>query len=609
MLIAVLVGAAGLAPPAFGADRTVGGASSAAPTCPRNTTVVDVRHQLSQTAEIVAPSGRRRAAGHPATPASLPVVNFIDSWIAAKQAADGVAPTAIASDAEFLRRITLDLTGQIPDTATVKAFLADTSATKRQTKIDELLASDAFVDRWTMWFGDLVQNVQVSNNARETYQGRNAYYLWIRESIRANKPYDAMVRELLAGRGDSFTSGAANYVVRQLQNNGPLQDTFDNLAAHSAEKFLGIPLLCLSCHNGAGHLELVNLYLRGKSRNDFWRMAAFFSHTAARPTRVPDPNNPNNMLVKFDVNLNAAGRYRLNTTDGNKTPRQPPAGGSDVATPAFILTGEEPRANEEYRDAYGRMLTADRQFARATVNYLWKEMFGLGLVEPVNAFDLVKLTNQPSHPELLEALADDFIAKHYDLRALLRTIALSSTYQLSARYTPGGWQEAWVSDYARRYPHRLPAETLLDAIAKATSVPVQINANGLGVVTRAMLLPDPLEGRRGVYGRFLDAFGRGDRDDAARTNDSSISQSLALLNDTIVTTRVRRDGNTTVAKVLAASNDPGTIADELFLATLSRKPDEAERQTSIDYLRAGTLGERAEDLQFALLNSLEFLFN
>ena len=144
-----------------------------------------------------------------------------------------------------------------------------------------------------MWFGDLVQNVLRSNNAVLYYQGRNVYYTSLKDSIRNNKPYDQMVRELIAGKGDSWASGPANYIVRQLQPNGPPQDTYDNLAAHSGEKFLGMPLLCLSCHTGVGHLEQVNTYLLLKTRTDFWEMAAFFARTQTRVIRNADPNNPN----------------------------------------------------------------------------------------------------------------------------------------------------------------------------------------------------------------------------------------------------------------------------------------------------------------------------
>lgn len=595
-----------LASPLPAADCVVGGAA-VAPHLERER----IQRTLSANAEIVASSSKRRAIGKPIGGyASLPIANFIDTHIAAKMIRDNVPPTVIAGDEEFLRRVYLDLTGTIPAATEVQAFAADTASDKRAKKIDALLKSDAFVDRWTMWFGDLVQNVQISTNSREYYIGRNLYYSWIKDSIRADKPYDAMVRELLAGEGDNFVSGVANYVVRQLQRNGPPQDTLDNLATHSTEKFLGMPVLCISCHDGFAHLELVNWYLRGKKREDFWKMAAFFSRTTLRGERYTDPRNPNAQIIKFNVGYNPAGVYMLNTTDGNKSPRQPAAGQPATVTPAFLTTGEQPRAGESYRVAYGRMLTADRQFARATANYLWKEMFGLAIVEPVTSFDLAKLNEQATHPELLEALTDEVIAKNYSLREVLRTIAMSNTYQLSARYTPTAWSETWVPYFARRYPRRMSAEVLFDAVATATNVPGNFQVQGLTPVTKAMQLPDPLEGgRRTPTALFLNSFGRGDRDDVGRTNDSAISQALALMNDAVVTTRVKRaTRNSTVERVLASTSDPGSITDQLYLATLSRKPAADERQAAIDFLRVGPLAERTEDLQFVLLNTLEFIF-
>jgi len=554
----------------------------------------------------VAAQSRRRVVRSPGS-GTLPVANFIDTQIGAKLASSGIAPGVPAGDEEFLRRVTLDLTGTIPTSADVQTFLADTRTDRRARKIDDLLRSDAFTDRWTMWFGDLVQNVQNANNSREYYIGKNVYYAWIKESIRAGKPYDQMVREVLAGEGDSFQSGVANYIVRQLQRNGPPQDTLDNLAAHSAEKFLGIPMLCISCHNGLGHLELVNWWLREKKREDFWKMAAFFSRTTSRGSRYVDPANPNLNIIRFDVGVNPNGVYQLGSTDGNKSPRYVPPGTPNTVLPAFITTGETPRPGEPYRVAYGRMLTADRQFARATMNLLWKEMLGRGFVEPVNSFDLSKLDSQPTHPALLEALADELVAKGYSLREVLRTIALSNTYQLSAQYA-GTHPDA--SYFARRAPRRLQSEVLFDAIAAATSVPGQFNINGAPSVSKAMQLPDPLDGgRRGPGALFLNNFGRGNRDDVLRTNDAAITQSLSLLNDTIVTSRVKRSGNSTVQKVLAASSDPATITEQLYLSTLSRRPTAQERQIATDYLRAGPLNERTEDLQYVLLNSLEFLFN
>ncbi len=564
-------------------------------------------HALSVASESVSAGGRRHSVSPPKS--SAPVypasVNFIDTEIFGKMQKDGIAPAPRSGDEEFLRRVTLDLTGQIPDPATVDSFLADTSADKRTKMIDQLLASDGFIDRWTMWFGDLVQNVQVSANSREYPQGRNAYYTFIHDSIKSGKPYDQMVREILSGKGDAFVNGPPNFWVRPIQPNGPPQDTYDNLAAQSGEKFLGMPLLCLSCHNGPGHLTLVNNYLNTKLRADFWGMSAFFATTRAVRSTDMATNN-----AKYDVEDSApTGVYQLNTTSGNKTPRQP-VNGSATYAPAFLLTGEKPRSGEASRDAYGRMLTAHPQFSRATVNYLWKELFTIGLVEPTNNIDINRLDSQATHPNLLALLTNEFIADKYDLRTIIRTMVTSNAYQLSTQCN-GAWNEAWTPYFARHVARRLPAEALLDAIGKATNVPVSYNITGGLTSTSAMKLPDPTEVRNTAYGRFMDEFGRGNRDDEGRSDDTSIPQALSLMNDpTVVLNRIHRsNAATTVARVLAATTDPATIADRLYVATLSRHPTIAEKLQAAGFLAGGNLGQRAEDLQWVLLNSLEFLFD
>lgn len=567
--------------------------------------LAQVYQQLSVTAEAVAPSGGRHRAATPPAKSDIiypEPVNFIDTEIFGKMKNDGIAPALRSSDAEFLRRASLDLTGQIPTPDAVKAFLADGVADKRAKKIDELIASDGFVDRWTMWFGDLVQNVRQSTSSRENPQGRNAYYNFIHNSIRDNKAYDQLVRDIISSSADSFTDagGGTNYWVRQIQGNGPIQDTYDNLSAHSGEKFLGMPLLCTSCHNGLGHLDSVNTYLKGKSRYDFWGNASFFSRSRTAGGSVAGA---------FVLQPLTTGQYTLNTTSGNKTPRSPVNGQNSVA-PAFILTGEGPRTGEEWRAAYARILTAHPQFARATVNYIWKEMFGLAIIEPPNNIDPSKLSTQATHPALLEQLTTEFIANKYNLRWLIRTMAVSNAYQLSARYTATTWNEAWTPYFARHLPHRLIAEEVLDAVATATTVPMVFTTSPTGTLPLAMKLPDTLEGG-GNSGRFLDSFGRGNRDDEPRETDSSIVQALALMNDgTMIIPRIRRTNTaSTVAKALAASSDPATITDTLYLATLSRYPTDSERTSAVTYLKSGTLGQKTEDLQWVLLNSLEFLFD
>jgi hypothetical protein len=577
-----------------------------------------VWHRISMAAELVAPtatsSGRPRAAVPPKGSPLVPA-NFIDVEIFGKMAADGVRWTGPSSDAEFLRRVTLDLTGEIPTPDDVKAFLADTSADKRTKTIDRLLASDAFVDRWTMWFGDLVQNVQVATNNNEFYPGRDAYYKFIRGSIKGGKPYDQMVRESIAGAGKSFTNGEANYYVRDLQGNGPIQDSYDNLSASTGARFLAMPFQCLSCHNGLGHLEQVNSAMAKRTRYDFWKNAAFFAQVTTTKARDVVTGQTETTLTE-----NTTGRYMLNTVSGNKTPRTP-INGQDFVDPSFFLGGETPRSGEPRRVAYGRILTANPQFARASVNYLWKEIFGVGIVEPDDSFDLNRLdpatlangaTLQPTHPQLLTKLADAFVTSNYDLRAILKLMVSSNTYQLSSRYSGGTWNETWTPYYARHYPRRLMAEEILDAVVKATGVGITINLTGptgnIPQVNKAMLLPDPTEG--GVYRTLLNNFGRGNRDDDVRTYDSSIVQALSLMNDQNIVSRVRNsNAASTVAKTLVATKDPGAIADALYLATLSRYPDTNERNAAIGYLKSGDLTKKTEDLQFALLNKLEFLFN
>ena len=570
-----------------------------------------IYQQLSANAEAVAPSSGRHRAAVPPTKSTIvypTAVNFIDTEIFGKMKNDGIAPAPLSSDAEFLRRVTLDLTGQIPTSDVVKAFVADATPDKRAKKIDQLIASDAFVDRWTMWFGDLVQNVRQTTNSREQPQGRNAYYNFIHNSIRDNKPYDQLVREILSATGDTFTdaTGGTNYWTRQVQPNGPIQDTYDNLAAHSGEKFLGMPALCLSCHNGLGHLDSVNTYLKSKTRYDFWGNAAFFSRT-----RLQNQPAANGQAQSSMLSNQQSGQYMLNTTSGNKTPRVP-INGQNFVNPVFLLTGEAPGQGEDWRTAYARILTANPQFARAAVNYIWKEMFGLGMIEPTNNIDLNRLSTQATHPALLEQLTAQFISNKYDLRWLIRTMAVSNAYQLSTKYTAGAWSEAWTTDFARHLPHRLMAEALLDAITTATSVPITygVSPAGMPAVPAAMKLPDTLEGG-GAQGRFLDNFGRGNRDDEPRETDTSIVQALSMMNDsTLVIPRIHRTtAGSTVAKALAASTDPAAITETLYLATLSRDPTDEEKAKAVAYLTSGNLGQKTEDLQWALLNSLEFLFD
>jgi hypothetical protein len=185
----------------------------------------------------------------------------------------------------------------------------------------------------------------------------------------------------------------------------------------------------------------------------------------------------------------------------------------------------------------------------------------------------------------------------------------SNAYQLSSRYTPGPWNDTWVPYHARHYPRRLTAEEMVDAIVKATHTTVSFNVNGMGTVSKAMQLPDTTDGAANLR-TFMNGFGRGNRDDQPRSGDGSIVQALSLMNDRIVTDRLKASAaGSTVATTLQATKDPAAIAETLYVATLGRYPTVTERQAAITYLNSGDLTRKTEDLQFALLNKLEFMFD
>jgi len=566
-----------------------------------------------------------RSRNCPEPPIPPPHVNFIDDEIFDKLQADGIVPAALAGDEEFFRRVTLDLTGRIPSSEEVSAFRLDADANKRSNWIEHLLASDGFVDRWTFFYDELLRNVSYSENSYIQFGGRNAYHRFFEEAVRTGKPHDQVVKELIAGHGNSFENGPANFTARELVFNGPMQDTFDNLAATSGQAFLGTNLFCTSCHNGAGHLESINLWLASRKRKEFWGMSAFYAGTSVRFIQA-------GIEYPIVVTAPASGVYELDTTDGNKTPRLGFEPGLVSVTPSFILTGEPPRSNETYRAALGRMVTSHPQFSRAAANYVWKELFTLGIVEPADGFDLLRQDPnspppepwkvQPTHPKLLDRLGAEFAVTGFDLRSLVRTIVSSSAYQLSSTYPDSyDWSDTFIPDFPRHFPRRLRAEEVYDAVSMATGVAPKLPVYGFSeAVSWAGQLPDgmepftfqPLTGLRATVLSFLDAFGRGNRDARKRSNEGSILRSLTLMNDPVVTDRVRVDTVGSLTSRIAAANLSAADAVKLlFLSTLSRPPTDRELTESIAFVeKAGAASPRGlEDLQYALLNKLDFLFN
>src|SRR3989454_10140326 len=496
----------------------------------------------------------------PLDAAQIPHKTFIDYMIFGRMAAAGIQSAPLASDAEFLRRVTLDLTGRIPSADGVNAFIADTNPAKRNIKVDQLIGSPEFVDKWTMFFGDLFKvNAQATNINREL-QGRDAFYQYIKTSISTNKPYDVMARELISASGDSFQSGEVNWAVGNTVAMGPAQDTYDGQAVNLASMFMGINSVdCLLCHDGARHLDQVNLWGAGQTRRNMWGLSAYFARV--RMQRQVVSQTPR--ITKTIVSDQATGNYTLNTTTGNRTARQPINGVRTISpqdpfatvmvTPFGMIGRSATLPEEAYREAIARQITINPQFSRAAVNYIWEKFMVEAFVSPSNSFDLARLdpakppaapwTLQPTNPELLNALAVWFEQNRYDLRALMALIAKSNAYQLSATY-PGTWDISYVPYYARRFVRRLDAEELHDAIATATGIPgnYTIRGSALPPVQWAMQFPDTKEsGSNSAVGAFLNAFGRGDRDTMPRRSDGSILQSLDMLNSPVVLGRIHQN--------------------------------------------------------------------
>ncbi len=604
------------------------------------------------------PPARSRTAGRPVLSGDG---DSIDDFIFSAMRAGGIAPAAASEDAEFLRRVTLDLTGRIPTPDEVFAFLGDESPEKRNTAIDRLLVTPQWADRWAMFFGDRFGNTISTSQVNRFIDGRDAFHLFLLESLRDDKPYDQLAREILTSAGNAggrafpefsnledaeaaqrdyetypVTGTPAGYIVGALTTGGPIHDTWDAMAVDTATDFLGIAHMdCLLCHDGAGHLDSLSLWGEQAKRSEAWGLAAFFSRTAfTRPRiRTTDGSRPYPLRYWVVFDRPRGGAYGLDTTTGNRPERQPQAnGGLPFVTPSYPFeapTSAEPAGDESYRQALGRVVTADPQFARTIVNAVWKEFFSRGLVEPADRFDPARLDGdnpppapwevQPSHPRLLEFLTQGFIDNGFRLKWLMKEITSSATYQLSSRYE-GTWNPAYEPYFARFQVRRLRAEEIHDALLTSSGVPVPyIVSQTFGVKFFAMEFPDvqdvPLRLRRGdlltefaaIATRFLDDFLRGDRDETPRSGEGAIMQALQLMNSELVVGRVAAEES--ILSALLDEQPDDTLVYLLYVLALSRPPSEQELAQGVSLLAGGDRRKNAEDLLWSLYNKVDFIFN
>jgi hypothetical protein len=570
-------------------------------------------------------------------PNSIPRRNFIDDQIFGRMAAARVRSAPLSTDAEFVRRIYLDLTGRLPSAAEVRAFLASNDSNKRSQLINDLLYSPAFVDKWTLWLGDLVQN-RVNTTAFQTpnVQGRNAYYKYLWSAISDNKPLKDVAIESISAGGNNYDepAGPANFAILSVVGGGPNEDIYDAFLVRSATTFLGLSHYdCLLCHNGRGHTEQLSVWATRTSRFQAQQMSAFFSRFNRRgytfpPGTPPEVQRADFYNGSFFVEDVTNRNYSLRTTFGNR-PNRVPFGTQATLNPAWSLSHNGEPKSAFWRTEFAEYLVKEPLFGINLANRLWKQMFNMALAEPVDQLDPDRLdpsnpppapwTLQATHPELLVALGREFANNNFDLRYFLRLIAESSAYQLSSRYD-GDWNASMVPLFARHYARRLDGEEIHDAIVKSTGVFTNYTIQFWGDPFRwATSLPDPREPvSNGASANFMNLFLRGNRETQPRSQQGSVLQQLALMNDTFVTNRIKI-ANSPVLRDLARLTDNGALVDEMFLNFVSRMPTADEKAKAVAFLNratgsmptAATNARNAaiEDLAWTLVNRIDFLFS
>ncbi len=504
-----------------------------------------------------------------------PKANFIDELVLEKLEQLNLPPSPSCSDAEFIRRAFLDTIGVLPTVEETITFLKDPSPHKRAKLIDELLKRPEFVDYWTYKWSDLL----LLSGKRLRPKALDSFYKWIHAHVEKNTPWDEFVKQIVMAKGDTFENGAANFYSLH-------QEPLD-MAENVSLAFLGMSIGCAKCHDHP---------LEKWTNDQYYGMANLFARVRGKGWGG-DYRNGDGQRTVFIVE------------DGELI--QPRTGKPQPPRP---LDAEPlPFADPNDRRAYlADWLTGEENpyFRRAIANRVWANFMGMGVVEPV---DDLRLTNPASNEPLLNALSEFLRENKYDLKALMRLILNSETYQRQNQ--PMKENRADTRYYSRYYPKRLSAEVLLDAISKATQAPTKFPGYPEG--TRALQLRDS-----NVDSYFLQTFGRPDRlitCECERTSDPSMTQVLHILNGETLNEKLARKADSKaktkdnrIGRLLSSQTKRAAMFEEFFLAAYSRFPTPTEKKSLRKAFKSvpnNETREVMEDLLWSLLSSKEFLFN
>ncbi len=499
-------------------------------------------------------------------PSTPPENNFIDTLVFSRLRQLGIPPAPLCDDQTFIRRVSIDLTGRLPSPQETQQFAADPSPEKRNALIDRLVNSPGYADYFAnKWAAVLRNKRRQATDIQYTYR----FHGWIRRALRENMPYDQFVRSVLTATGDSETNPPTAWFREVTTSTQQMEDV--------AQLFLGMRLACAKCHHHP---------FERWSQQDYYGFEAFFSQVALKNSRYnPQVNQPDAVYVKAEVPRSRNPRTQQDV---------PPTG-----------LGGTPLEISRYDDARQHlvdwMAAPDNPFfAKAIVNRYWKHFLGHGIVDPE---DDLRVTNPPSNPELLDALASHFLKHNFDLRDLVRTICQSSVYQLSSE--PSESNIADTRNFSRFYPRRLTAEVLYDAVNSVAETPSAFGTIPQG--TTAVQLPD-----NGFNNYFLQVFGKPEAESACeceRSPEANLSQSLHLLNSADVQGRLQNGQGRAARFAKESPPNPEARVRELYLAAFSREPQPQELEFVLQSLSNYPNAQQGwEDIIWAVLNSREFQF-
>jgi len=485
-----------------------------------------------------------------------------------------IGPSELCSDEIFIRRASLDITGTLPTPAQVAAFVADKAPNKRNQLVDRLVDTAEYSYFFAGKWADVLR-VKRGNQANRAY-GTFVFHNWIQEALAADKPYDVFAREIVGAVGTEVKQPPTVWYKDLIQP--------EQFADDTAQVFLGIRLQCAQCHHHP---------FEKWSQDDYWGLAAFFGRVARKNVNVP--GQPGQQAGQRQVIYTKTTGTVLNKKTGSPAVMKVLDG-----DPVTVAPSDDPR------HALVDWLVDPKNpfFARAVANRYWAHFLGRGIVAPI---DDLRVTNPPSNPELLDALAKELVDHKYSLKHLVRTICKSRTYQLSAVPTDFNRQDKQA--YARYYPKRMTAEVLFDAVCQVTKSPTVFPGlpQDAHAPNRAIMLPD-----ESFQSYFLDVFGRPRRLSACeceRVTEANLAQVLHLLNSDEVQLKLSRAGGR--ADLLAKDARPEKDkVEEMFFWALGRKPSQKQLELALAQIEDNAKDKKAayENILWALINSKEFAF-